>query len=340
MARSKKSDPEAVADSTEDIKDKAPAATGTVLIDPFTIPEPEAGVETLGRAGPVGVTAVAKLAESIVTHGQLQPIRYDDQGVISGATRVRAGRMIRDGFTLSDGKFYQDKEFLIRAEYVPGVLRAKERFLQKVKENVDRNNLSLMDEAEVARTLKESFKYTKTQTAALFGYNNPNRVSLLLRLEALDAETIGLVKAGKIGLYPAIQLLTDVVEPDRPAAIEASKDEDGNVVGAKLKDWLREQQAKRAEAAAEEAEGSESAGDGDTGETAAEDEEKAIKRTIKNVEAFFGSLAKGEKEPGDSDAKHDALVKLGQKFLAWVAGEVKTERPLYAALDALHDAGR
>lgn len=140
-------------------------------------------------------TALRELADSIAMHGVIQPLLVrplSDGGyqLIAGERRWRASRMA--GLT-----------------QVPAVIREmsdKEAMELSLIENLQREDLNPIEEAEGFRLLMNTYSFTQEQAAERVGKSRP-AVANSLRLLSLPEEVISMVKEGKLSSGHARTLL-------------------------------------------------------------------------------------------------------------------------------------
>lgn len=139
--------------------------------------------------------ALAELADSIAQHGVLQPLLVrpligGGYQLVAGERRWRASRMA--GLT-----------------EVPVVVRQmsdQEMMELALIENLQREDLSPMEEAEGYRTLMESYSLTQEEVAQIVGKSRP-AVANSLRLLALPNEIGEMVRSGELSAGHARALL-------------------------------------------------------------------------------------------------------------------------------------
>lgn len=140
-------------------------------------------------------TALAELAESIRAHGVLQPIlvRPLPSGtyqIIAGERRWRASR-------------------LAQLDEIPAVIRdMDDREVMEVAmiENLQREDLNAIEEAEGYQLLMQAFSMTQEQIAERVGKSR-SAVANAMRLLNLDPETLDAVRQGKLSAGHARALL-------------------------------------------------------------------------------------------------------------------------------------
>ena len=170
---------------------------GALLGDPnLDLSAPENGVRTvpLHRVEPnpgqprreFDPEALQALADSIATHGMIQPltVRETENGyyqIIAGERRWRAARMAG-------------------LEEVPVlVMEADDRKVMELAlvENLQREDLNPMEEAQGYRTLMEDYGLTQAEAAERVGKSRP-AVANALRLLSLDPDLAELVRNGTL----------------------------------------------------------------------------------------------------------------------------------------------
>ncbi|MDD6645424.1 MAG: ParB/RepB/Spo0J family partition protein [Oscillospiraceae bacterium] len=130
--------------------------------------------------------ALSELAESIALHGVLQPLLvrplvYGGYQIVAGERRYRASRMA--GLT-----------------EVPVVIRElddKETMELALIENLQRENLTPIEEAKGYKTLMDTYGFTQEQVSSSVGKSR-SAVANSLRLLNLPEEIIDLISQGKI----------------------------------------------------------------------------------------------------------------------------------------------
>ena len=148
------------------------------------------------------------LADSIAEHGIVQPLAVRDEGngyymIIAGERRWRAAR-------------------LAGLDEVPVVvLEADDRTVMELAlvENLQRQDLNPMEEAEGYRVLMEDYGLTQEQTAERVGKSRP-AVANALRLLALPDEVRELVESGALSAGHARALLSLSSEKLQKAAAQ------------------------------------------------------------------------------------------------------------------------
>lgn len=151
--------------------------------------------------------ALQTLADSIAEHGIIQPLSVRKVGdyyqIVAGERRWRAARLA--GLT----------------EVPVCVLDIDERETMELAlvENLQREDLNPIEEAEGYRTLMEEYGLTQEQAAEKVGRSRP-AVANALRLLALDDELTDLVKNGSLSAGHARALLSLPKDKQRKAAAQ------------------------------------------------------------------------------------------------------------------------
>ena len=151
--------------------------------------------------------ALQTLADSIAEHGIIQPLSVRKVGdyyqIVAGERRWRAARLA--GLT----------------EVPVCVLDIDERETMELAlvENLQREDLNPIEEAEGYRTLMEEYGLTQEQAAEKIGRSRP-AVANALRLLALDDELTELVKNGSLSAGHARALLSLPKDKQRKAAAQ------------------------------------------------------------------------------------------------------------------------
>lgn len=158
-------------------------------------------------------TALQELSQSIAKHGVLQPLLVrpvEDKKyqVIAGERRLRAGKLA--GLT-----------------EVPVVIRDvsdSEMMEMALVENLQREDLSVIEEALGYKTLIDKYNFTQEDIAQTIGKSRPT-ISNTLRLLNLPTKTLDLLKTGKISSGHAMALLSlkDVDEIEKMSDIIAKR---------------------------------------------------------------------------------------------------------------------
>ncbi len=152
--------------------------------------------------------SIAELAESIKRHGVIQPLIVEDAGgglfrIVAGERRWRAAALAG----LPD---------------VPVIVRelGRERRLEvALVENVQREDLNPVDEAEAYRQLMEVTNLTQDQVAERVGKSR-STVANVLRLLNLPQEAMESVRSGLISAGHARAILSAVNPADRKLLLE------------------------------------------------------------------------------------------------------------------------
>jgi ParB family chromosome partitioning protein len=151
---------------------------------------------------------LAELAQSVERHGILQPliVRPADDGyeLVAGERRLRAARMIG-------------------LERVPVVVKSlSDREMSEIAliENLQREDLNPLEEAEAFRRLMDEFGYTQEQLAERVGKSR-SAVANTLRLTTLHSDVRREVAAGRLSEGHARAILSLPLEKQPAAAVKA-----------------------------------------------------------------------------------------------------------------------
>jgi len=158
--------------------------------------------------------SIAELAESIKRHGIIQPLVLESDG--SGAYRIVAGE-----------RRWRAASVAGLAE-VPAIVKeyGREKRLEiALVENIQRENLNAIDEAEAYRQLMEATGLTQDQVAERVGKSRP-AVANALRLLGLPSDAMEALRSGVISAGHARALLSAVNPSDRQAILRRAV-EDG-----------------------------------------------------------------------------------------------------------------
>lgn len=260
---------------------------------------------------------VADLAYSIYTNGQIAPseVRKDDEKALvlsSGFTRADAVELIRKGFKYVDVTSgveteIRDPEFKLWVAIRD--VTADEAFLRGLRENLDRNDTTDLQEALAQQELRTAYGWTETQIARFYGYTNQNRVATLCKLLALPEDVQQKVHRGELALHAAVLCKDHGLSAEETAAvIDGATSGKGKVEGNVLKKLIRDLLDKKdadAVAAAEAAraavpvvtDDTERPGEEKVTATVTSDESekvKKIKRTAKEFQNFAAEIVERE----------------------------------------------
>ena len=218
-------------------------ADGARRVDAFALdPTKITCVEALrGRRFPPTAEQIQARAESLLRHGQEQPVRVQKiDGVthlVSGFTRVAAACLIRAGFTDSDGVYQRDEEFEIRA-MVQSCADDTDALVHNIISNLDTNACTDVDNAHNQQALRVA-GWPDTDIAKLYRCT-PAGVSRLKKLLLVSEEIQKKVHAGLMATEAALDTLDLPADKVTEVVAAATKD-NGKVAGAKVRDAVREQ---------------------------------------------------------------------------------------------------
>lgn len=131
---------------------------------------------------------IQELANSISTHGLLQPIivKKDNAGkykIVAGERRYRAAKMVH-------------------LQEIPVIIKdfdEKELFEVALIENIQRDELSAMEEAEGYQKLVNDYGYTQSEIASVIGKSR-SHIANLLRLNQLPESVKNMVNDGNLSM--------------------------------------------------------------------------------------------------------------------------------------------
>ncbi len=275
--------------------------------------------ELRGREFVPPESTIIALAVSLLTQGQLQPVqcrRIDDNRLqlVLGFTRTAAARLIRDGFTDSDGVFHQDAEFALQVKIVDG--NDEESLIRNIVENAIRNETSAIDDAHNQNRLRERYGKSDVEIAKIYGYPSSVKVGRLRKLLALEKPLQVLVHEG-LAVQAALDLLELPAEKRAEFIAEAEKG-GGPINGATVRAQVREHHLSDDGANAES----------DAGAVVAEVATKAAKPlSIKEIRNFLTGQIEGDKQP-------DAVKAFYTVLLGFVNGK-KSDRSLVLGMKKL-----
>lgn len=156
--------------------------------------------------------SLQELAQSIAVHGVVQPVVVRERAgryqLVLGERRVRASRLAGKTAVPALVRHWTDAEALEVA----------------LVENLQRDDLTPIEEAEGLRRLLDEFGWTQEQMAERIGKSRPH-VTNLLRLLQLDPEAQSLVADGRLTVAHAKVLLG--VPGERRAALARKAAADG-----------------------------------------------------------------------------------------------------------------
>jgi len=280
--------------------------------------------ELRGRSAPPTEEAIIAMAESLLSVGQLQPVRVRREGLdlvlTLGFTRCAAARVIRDGFVGSDGERHRDKEFCLQATAVD--CNDDEAFRANIVENALRGETSPIDDAFNHRTLRDRHGMTNSQIAQLYN-RDAAWVGRLQGLLQLDPGTQGRVHRGELAVSVALDALKLPPET-RGEVLASATGESGKVNGSAVRKQVRDQHLRDQPRATEPASGLESPNTPD---------EKSKPLSMREVREYF-ELAADPKSFREKPVRAFART-----ALAWLKG-VKSSEAMDKAVDALLDATR
>jgi ParB-like chromosome segregation protein Spo0J len=210
-----------------------------IFIDPFDVDVRE---DLRGRRFPPTDQQIIEMAMSIFDHDQRQPVECrkiagtNKLQSIAGFTRTNAVRLIREGFTGTDGVERHDPEFRLQAKLV--TCNDETALVNNIVENAHRNQTSDIDDAYNQNRLRERYGKSDADIARLYQYQNSNKVSRLKRLLELTDDEQLLVHRGVLPTQAAIDMLD--LPADQRAKIVADAEQNGKVKASDVADQVRE----------------------------------------------------------------------------------------------------
>lgn len=185
---------------------------------------------------------IVSLATSMHEHGQKQPVecrRVQDNRLllVSGFTRNAAARLIREGFTDSEGAYRQKPDFLLKCLIVD--CNDQESLISNIVENTHRNQTSPIDDAFNQRRMRQDYGFEDQEIARLYRWDAA-KVSRYRKLLALSPEVQLQVHRREITVTAAL-VVADIPEPEQAKAIEAARALNGKATAAEVKNAAREQ---------------------------------------------------------------------------------------------------
>lgn len=210
------------------------------FVDPFQVMINE---KVRGRCKPPSDEKILEMAESMLEHGQQQPvqarkIKPENKIQINfGFTRTAAARLIRTGFTGTDGAHYHDPAFKLKLIVTDA--NDEVAFINNIIENNMRNATTPIDDAFNHKRLREEMGKTNAEITKLYGYKDPNKVARYQDLLGLSKSVQDQIDAGTMPVSAALALL-ELPESEREAAILAATSDTGKVKATEVISQVRE----------------------------------------------------------------------------------------------------
>lgn len=299
------------------------------FIDPNEI---EVKEDLRGRVIPPTEADIIQRAESMLQFGQLQPvearrIKENDNRLRlnMGFTRTAAARLIRKGFTGSDGTFKQDADFALQVKVV--TCNDEAAFERNVVENAHCNQTSPIDDAHNQNKMRERYGKSDAEIATLYGYRTTQKVERLRQLLMLPNEIQLLVHNGQMSQSAAEEYLDLPIEK-RDEYLQKATKSSGKIDTTALR------QAARAENQGSQVTDDILSDDNrpaptDPGST--DDNSKTKSRSMREVREFFDGL--------DGPGSDPAVQCFCKEVLSFIGGKF-TEKQMENSLDRLLDAKR
>lgn len=297
-------------------------------VDPFEVIVRE---EIRGRCKPPSDEQIVTLAESLLDHGQQQPVRVrkieeNRLQLISGYTRTAAARLIREGFVDSEGKKRKDREFKLQC--MISTANDEKSFILNVVENEHRNMTSPIDDALNQERLRSHHMMSDAAIAKLYGYKNQNKVGRLRRLLGLPDKVQNLVHDGNMTVEAAL-LLLDAPEDERDEILKQSQSDDGKVNGTAVRQTVREHILRDSE----EQIANKTSGNGKPSSNGRE-KPKFKARTVSEIRKFFEGIAESDESESDP-----ALIRFAGDMLKFIGGRMG-DQGAWNALNRILDSKR
>lgn len=209
------------------------------LVNPFEIEVLEAN---RGRTTPPSEEDILNLAASIFDHGQQQPVQCrrvagNRLQLTMGYSRMAGFRLIREGFTGTDGVERIDPEMKIKV--VVADTNDEKALTNNIIENRHRNQTTAIDDAVNQNLLRDRYGYDDEKIAGLYlcSVATVQRMQLLLRLEQKEQD---LVHEGKLSVNAALDVLELPAEKRAEVLEKATVKETGKVKAAEVKAQVRD----------------------------------------------------------------------------------------------------
>lgn len=267
-------------------------------------------------------------AESMMDYGQEQPVtcRIENGGpvLILGFTRSNAARLIRQGFTDSEGNFRQDPDFVLQSKIVQ--CDDKEAFVHNIVENAHRDETSPIDDAWNQERLRTQYGYNNAEIARVYRYNDVQKVYRNEKLLELPEELQQKVHFKQLTVNAAIDYLNAPVD-QRDEILKQALKEDGSVDGSALRNAAREAILSGNILNDDDLDEIAEESDASSTQKRRNRSPKAPSRSMRDVRKFFEAM----KESEDNDP---ALKDFAKSMLTWVKGK-KTDKALNNAFNRL-----
>ena len=282
--------------------------------------------ELRGRAAPPSEEKIVAMAESLLRETQLQPVkarRNADKRLVltAGFTRNAAARLIRDGFTGSDGEFHKQPEF--RLQVCISDMPDDQAKLANIAENSLRNDTNPIDDAINQEWIRQTLGLSNAEIGRRYYRDKTGvKVGKYARLLTLDKDAQDLVAAGDLSVDAALSML-DLPESQRNEIVALAAKKEQKVTGADVKRQVREHHLRDQH----EAESTDEPAPKASGKS------PKLPLTIKEVRAFFEDLATAENSVEDK-AWIPGVQQFASDVGAWLAGR-KSDKAMRKALGKL-----
>lgn len=291
-----------------------------------------------GRHTPPSDAEIVEMAESLMEFGQRTPIEGrklpgNKVQVAFGFTRTAAARLIRAGFTASDGSHKQDDQFMLKVIVTDA--NDKDAFLHNIVENAHRNATTPIDDAYNQGRMRDQYGYSDDDIAKLYRYKGVGKVQRMRQLLALPHEVQMLVHTGEMTVTAAIDLLD--LPAEKMAEVIGAAQTDSGVDSHAVREAVRNHTLDETDAGA----GHRLISNEQAAAVAAGQEVEIVvpaattkakpkykPRSMREVRAFLTMLTERE-QPQESDVKLGAFA---ETMMLWLAGKRTDKTLLTAAL--------
>lgn len=298
------------------------------MVNPFEITVKE---ELRGRHTPPTEQDIIEMAESLLDHGQQQPVqcrKFEGNKLLLnlGFTRMAAARLIVSGFTDSTGTERKDEAFRLKVVLSDG--NDKDAFVHNIVENAHRNATSPIDDAYNQNRLRDQYGMSDVEIGRLYRYTDGAKVGRFRKLLALSPEVQALVHDGSMAVAAAIDLLELPDDQRKLAITAASANGDGKVSGSAIREQVREHILNDDNPESAEA----------TGKRRGRKKKKksSLYRSMRDIKAWCKRHIEKNADENEGDEGTKAFC---ESLLAFVLGEI-SERQMDNALNRVIDYER
>jgi ParB-like chromosome segregation protein Spo0J len=209
------------------------------FVSPYDIKVVE---ELRGRHTPPSEEKIIEMAESLLDHGQQQPVQCrkiegNRLQLNMGFTRTAAARLIREGFTDNEGVKRGDPEFKLKVIIVES--NDETAFINNIVENQHRNETNPIDDAHNQYKLSDRYGKSDAEIAKIYKYKNTTKVAKLRRLLSLSKEHQDMVAKGTLSVETAMDVL-ELPAEKRDEAIATAIGGTGRVKASVIREEVRD----------------------------------------------------------------------------------------------------